>query len=134
MVVDAILINNRKILLIKRAAHLSNGSKWAIPGGFLDRDETCEQAVLRELKEETGLSGKIVKLFKIVDSPKRKNEERQNVAFVYQIKTEGRIKPDPEEVTEARWFDVENLPNEEDFASDHFEIIQSFLKKSTHNS
>ena len=129
MVVDAILINNRKILLIKRAAHLSNGSKWAIPGGFLDRDETCEQAVLRELKEETGLSGKIVKLFKIIDNPKRKNEDRQNVTFIYHIKASGKIKVDPKEVTEAKWFDINILPKQEDFAFDHFEIIQEFLSK-----
>ncbi len=81
VVVDAIIVNKDKILLIKRAAHLINGGKWAIPGGFLDRDETCEQAVLRELKEETGLTAKEIKLFKIIDDPKRKNEERQNVAF-----------------------------------------------------
>ena len=127
VVVDAIVINKNKIILIKRAAHLSNGGKWAIPGGFLDRDETCEQAVLRELKEETGLMGKIVKLLKIIDNPKRKNEDRQNVTFVYQIETSGKIKVDPKEVTEAKWFDINNLPEEQDFAFDHLEIIESFL-------
>ena len=127
VVVDAIVINGDKILLIKRAPHLSNGGKWAIPGGFLDRDETCERAVLRELKEETGLSGKIVKLFKIIDNPKRKNEDRQNVTFVYHIKASGKIKIDPKEISGAKWFDANNLPKQEDFAFDHFEIIESFL-------
>ena len=127
VVVDAIVVSNNKILLIKRALHLVNGGKWAIPGGFLDRGETCQQAVLRELKEETSLTGKIVKLFKIIDNPKRKNENRQNVAFIYQIKALGEIKVDPEEVSEAKWFETSQLPEEKDFAFDHFEIIESFL-------
>lgn len=126
VVVDAIVVKDNKILLIKRAPHLINGNKWAIPGGFLDRDETLEQAVLRELKEETGLIGKVVKLFKIIDNPKRKNEDRQNVAFVFVVNASGTIKIEPREVTEAKWFDLDNLQEEQDFAFDHFEIIKEF--------
>ena len=83
VVVDAIVVKDGKIFLIRRAPHLTNGGKWAIPGGFLDRDETLEQAIARELKEETGLKARSVKLFKITDNPARKNEDRQNVAFIY---------------------------------------------------
>ncbi len=129
VVVDAIVVSGDKILLVKRAPQLSNGNKWAIPGGFLDRDETCQQAVLRELKEETGLNGKIIKLFKIIDYPTRKNEDRQNISFIYQIEASGEIKVDPVEVAGAKWFDVNNLPEGKDFAFDHFEIIQDFLSK-----
>ncbi len=43
-----------KILLIKRADHPYLGS-WALPGGFIEEDETAHQAANRELKEETGL-------------------------------------------------------------------------------
>lgn len=128
VVVDAIIIKDKKILLVRRASHLVNGNKWAIPGGFLDRDETLEKAVLRELKEETGLNGKIVKLLKIVDDPSRKNEDRQNVAFVYIIHASGKIKIDPEEVIEAKWFDINQLPRKKDFAFDHFEMVQEFIK------
>ncbi len=128
VVVDAIIVNRGKILLIKRAAHLSNGGKWAIPGGFLDRDETCEQAVVREVKEETGLIAKSTKLFKITDDPNRKNEDRQNVAFIYEVKADGKINFDPKEVEDAKWFDINNLPREEEFAFDHFEIIAGFFK------
>lgn len=128
VVVDAIVIKNNQILLIKRSAHLSNGGKWAIPGGFVDRDEVCEQGARRELKEETGLDAKSVKLFKVIDDPNRKNEDRQNIAFVYQIEAEGEVKVQESEVEEANWFDFDKLPKEVDFAFDHFEIIQSYLK------
>ncbi|KKR77965.1 MAG: ADP-ribose diphosphatase [Candidatus Curtissbacteria bacterium GW2011_GWA1_40_9] len=130
VVVDAIVTKDKQILLIKRATHLSNGDKWATPGGFLDRDETCEQAVKREVKEETGLDVKSVKLFKIIDNPNRKNENRQNIAFVYQIEFEGEVKVQESEVAEARWFDFDKLPDEADFAFDHFEIIREFYKHS----
>jgi 8-oxo-dGTP diphosphatase len=43
------------VLFIKRHAHCSEPSKWGIPGGKLEKDETAHQAVVREIKEETGL-------------------------------------------------------------------------------
>ena len=43
------------VLFIKRHAHCSEPSKWGIPGGKLEKGETAHQAVLREIKEETGL-------------------------------------------------------------------------------
>lgn len=130
VVVDAIITKEQKILLVKRAPHLWNGNKWALPGGFLDRDENLEQSIVREVKEETGLDGKVVKLFKIIDDPSRKNEDRQNVAFVYIVDASGEIKFDPKEVSEAKWFDINQLPKEADFAFDHFEIIKEYLYTS----
>ena len=50
-----------KILVVKR--NLKPGiNKWALPGGFIESDETPEIACLRELEEETGLKGKITRL------------------------------------------------------------------------
>ena len=43
---------SRAILLGKRSMKISNGGKYNLLGGFLGRDETTEQAVLREIKEE----------------------------------------------------------------------------------
>lgn len=130
VVIDAIIIKDKKILLVRRATHLTNGNKWALPGGFLDRDENLEHAIIREVKEETGLKGIVVKLFKIIDDPSRKNEDRQNVAFVYVVEAGGKIKFDQKEVNEAKWFDLNNLPKEKDFAFDHFEIIKDFFNKT----
>ncbi len=127
VVVDAIVVDNNKILLIKRARQLLNGGKWAIPGGFVDRGETCQQAAERELKEETNLDAKSVKLFKITDDPNRKNEDRQNIAFIYIIKASGTPKGQDGEVEDIKWFDIKNMPPEKDFAFDHFEIIQEYL-------
>lgn len=130
VVVDAIVVNAARdsILLVKRAPHLSNGGKHGMIGGFLDRDENLEQGMLRELKEETGYEGKIVKLFKVVDNPNRKNEDRQNVTFVYIVEAgEQTGKPDNES-TEQPWFKYESIPSEEEFAFDHFEHVSAYLK------
>ncbi len=57
------LIQNQKkeILLIKRGIEPCRGS-WALPSGFMELDETPQQCVLREIKEETNLDCKIVHL------------------------------------------------------------------------
>lgn len=60
VVVHALVIKDGKILLVRRAPELLNGNLWGMPGGFLNRDETAEQGVLRELKEETGWEGEVV--------------------------------------------------------------------------
>lgn len=50
------------VLLVKRRNHPSIG-KYALPGGFINMDETLEQAAARELMEETGLSGLTLRQF-----------------------------------------------------------------------
>jgi ADP-ribose pyrophosphatase YjhB (NUDIX family) len=62
--VDAAVFKGEKLLLIKRA----DIGLWATPGGMVEVGETLTEAVLRELKEETGLTGKVARLLGIFDS------------------------------------------------------------------
>jgi 8-oxo-dGTP diphosphatase len=126
--VEAIVINEKnQLLLVKRAAHLLNGGKYGIPGGFVDRDETTEQAVLRELKEETGYNGEVQFLFQIVDNPDRPKEDRQNISFRYVVDVISGEMKDNSEVSEIKWFDLDSLPPEEEHAFDHFESVQLYV-------
>lgn len=53
--VGAVIVQDQKIILIQRANEPSKG-KWTIPGGLVDLAESLEVAVMREAKEETGLT------------------------------------------------------------------------------
>ncbi|MBI1862750.1 NUDIX hydrolase [Candidatus Microgenomates bacterium] len=133
VVVDAIVLNAARdsILLVKRAPHLTNGGKYGLIGGFLDRDETIEQAMIRELMEETGYEGIILKRFQIIDSPDRKNEDRQNVTFVFLVEAGQQTGVADNESTEVRWFKFTELPNESEFAFDHFDSVSAYLQTVT---
>ena len=47
VVVHAVVEREGALLLVRRAAHLLEGGKWGLPGGFVDRDETVAQGALR---------------------------------------------------------------------------------------
>jgi 8-oxo-dGTP diphosphatase len=127
--VGSIVINEKQeVLLVKRAPNLLRGGSYTIPGGFLDRDENAREGALRELKEETGYTGKIEFIFQINDSPKRPKEDRQNVDFVFIASIIGGEITLNSEVTDIRWFAKDNLPKEEDFAFDHRAIILHYFE------
>ncbi len=136
--VGALVINeSNEILLTKRAPDLLRGNKYAIPGGFLDRDETTADAATRELFEETGIEGKVEFLFKIEDRPERLNEEgnegRQNIDFIYVVKAAGGSFRENNEVSEIKWFSENSIPDEEEFAFDHRWAVAKYfeyMKKS----
>ncbi len=107
--------------------------KWALVGGFLDRDETLAEAIKREAFEEIGWKLKNIKPFKIVDNPNRPNDDgRQNVSFVFLAEPVTEKTKVSEEVSEVKWFDLDNLPSKKKIAFDFYDALQlyrSYLKK-----
>ncbi len=63
--VTGILIEDNSILLVKQK--VSDKRNWSLPGGRLERGETLEQGIVREMKEETGLDIKILKMLYVCD-------------------------------------------------------------------
>ncbi len=127
VVIDNLILNDNKILLVKRAAHLLNGGKWGIIGGFVERDENIEGATRREILEETGYEIESLQLIAIVDNPDRPNEDRQNISFVHAVRVTNKVGQPDNESTEIKWFDLNELPTKEDFAFDHYQMIHLYL-------
>lgn len=126
--VNALIIKDNQLLLEKRAESLSGGGKWGLVGGFADRDEILIDAIKREIYEETGYRTRNLQFFAIVDNPNRIGEDRQNICFVYVCELGEKEGESDLESTAREWFDLDNLPKEEEFAFDHLEIIKFYLK------
>jgi 8-oxo-dGTP diphosphatase len=64
-----VVVDNRnRVLLVKRSVEPKKGF-WCLPGGFMELGESPEKAALRELEEETGLSGRIEMLLGVSSNP-----------------------------------------------------------------
>lgn len=126
LVVHCVVVKENKILLEKRAMHLLEGGKWALPGGFVDRDENAEEAAVRELLEETGWTSEVIALLRLNSRPDRPHEDRQNVALDYVLQPLEHTGEGDDESTDIQWFDLDNLPDTAELAFDHLETIQLY--------
>ena len=104
--VPAIIINSKgEILLGKREdSHIFYPSLWGLPGGMIEYNETLEDGIKRELKEEIGVNSKIIKKAK-GDYEHLPNKEcpLHTVDIPYYCKIIGIPKP-RDETSEVRWF------------------------------
>lgn len=116
-----------KLLLINRGKDPFKG-KWALPGGFIEIDEELEDAVERELEEETGLVGVPLKQMHTFGKCGRDPRGRQITIVFMGIATKGvdRIKAG-DDAAKAQWFDIEQLPA--DMAFDHENIAEFAIKR-----
>lgn len=134
VVTDNLVVNGNSILLVKRAERLLEGGKWALPGGYMERDETIKESVAREILEETGYEITDITLFRIIDRPDRpRDADRQNVAFVHLCTAGDKIQEPDDESSEQRWFSLGALPSEEEVAFDHYSDIQLYKKYLAQN-
>lgn len=119
--VDMIITKNDQILLLKRKAEPFKGY-WGIFGGFIEWDESPEDAVRRETKEETNLDVIDMKLIGVYGDPKR--HPRQVITIVYKIEVTGEPQAG-DDAEEVKWFNKNNIPKNLGF--DHNKIIDNFL-------
>lgn len=124
LAVDAIVLNNKnEILLMKRNIAPFRG-QWVVSGGHVEYGERTEKAVLREVREETGLRCKIVKLLGVYSNPKR-DPRYHTVSTAYVLRVIGGKLRNSFESREQRFFVSSKLPDRLGF--DHRQILKDYV-------
>ena len=112
-----------ELLLIERAGDPFRGC-WALPGGFVDMDETAERAAARELKEETGLESITMQQLHTFSTVDRDPRDRVVSVAFWGMTSERTLNPGSD-ARQAQWFKVSELPS---LAFDHEKIIKMALE------
>lgn len=115
--------NEKFVLLIERGNEPFK-NKWALPGGFIEMDETLEDACKRELHEETGLKVDKMVQFKTYDAVDRDPRHR-TISTVYFTEIDSKLQvAGGDDAARADWFPVSGLP---ELAFDHRQILEDFF-------
>ena len=133
MTVDAVVVQSGHILLVKRGDMPGKG-QWALPGRFLNQEETMLDGAIRELKEETKIKVPVpvlkgsIKTSKTFDAPNRSTRGRTiTQAFLIDLgvgelpKVKG-----ADDAEKAFWVPFKDVRQELLF-EDHFHIIDNFI-------
>ncbi len=126
LTVDGIIFIDKKICLIKRKNEPFKG-KWALPGGYIEYSEKVEDAVVREIYEETGLITSINFLLGVYSDPNR-DPRGHTISIVYSLNIiKGELKSG-DDALDVKFFKIKDIPEELSF--DHEQIINDFLRRN----
>ncbi|MCX6235024.1 MAG: NUDIX hydrolase [Bacteroidetes bacterium] len=133
LTVDAIILRKESgqlsILLIQRDKPPFEGM-WALPGGFMDINETLEEAIERELWEETGLTGIHLHQFHTFSALGRDPRGRTISVAYYGFADAVTIPKAGDDARDAQWYSINYLPL---MAFDHNQIVNMALHRLVFN-
>lgn len=102
--VGGVLLQGERGLIVKRAHNPGRG-RWTIPGGYVEQNEKIEEAVVRELKEETGLLTEPISVLAVKDRPEDVPGIKHDIYIVFLLRyLGGELIPDLQEVSQAGFF------------------------------
>ena len=104
--VDGFIINDDKILLLKRNNYPAIG-EWWVPGGRIIKNELLVDSIIRKVKDETGLDTEIISQIGVAETI-FETKHTVNVCFSLKIKS-GDITINSEH-SEYKWFKIDRLP------------------------
>jgi len=116
-VAGVITNENNEVLLLDHVLRVASG--WGIPGGFIARGEQPEQALHREIFEETGLELKNLKLIRV-------RTFNRHIEVIFRAKGIGTAEVKSREIKKAVWFKPDELP--EKLNKSQKSIIEKLLK------
>ncbi len=119
--VDVIITMGESIVWIYRK---NAPEGWALPGGFVDRGESVEQAAIREAHEETGLEVTLKDLLYVYSSPHR-DPRQHNLSVVFTATAEG-MPEGRDDAVRAELFPLRRPPSPIVF--DHEEILNDYIR------
>ncbi len=123
--VDGILVEEGKILLIQRKKDPFKGF-YALPGGFVEYGERTEEAMIREMREETGLEVEIKNLIGVYSDPNR-DPRGHTITVVYELQRKGGKLRGGDDASSTIMLPLEELPL---LAFDHNKIVEDYKKFS----
>jgi bifunctional NMN adenylyltransferase/nudix hydrolase len=135
--VDSVVIKSGHVLVVRRRGARGKG-QIALPGGFLNQDETTQDGALRELKEETAIKvskedlESSIKSSRVFDHPKRSLRGRV-ITHAFLIDLSMGSLPQvrgSDDADKAWWMSLKEFATrEEEFFEDHFHIISAFTNR-----
>lgn len=115
-----------KVMLIQRRLEPFKGG-WALPGGFVQGEETVDEAALRELREETGLKDVFLEQLYTFGALDRDPRERVvTVSYYALVRLVDHQVLAATDAADAAWFSMTDLPA---LAFDHEQILQMALER-----
>ncbi|HEX9143078.1 MAG TPA: NUDIX domain-containing protein [Candidatus Binatia bacterium] len=123
--VGGAVLRERKLLLVRRASRHGRGN-WQLPGGFIEPDETVEQAVVREVQEETGV---IAEVQGVLGLRNRYDPESGNGVYIVLLLRQlgGKPHADGHEVDQAGFFTLDEIRELRPLPPVNWEIAQRVL-------
>lgn len=119
LTVDALIVHSERGVLLIQRGHEPFAGSWALPGGFVEVGERCEDACVREAREETGLEVEPVALFGVYSDPRR-DPRGHTVSVVFLCRVTGGALLGGDDAAQAQWFtNLHGLP----LAFDHAVIL-----------
>jgi 8-oxo-dGTP diphosphatase len=129
LTVDAVVFRRKmedcEVLLIRRGREPFKG-QWALPGGFIEMDETLEQSVVRELEEETGLRLSGLQQLHAFSALDRDPRGRTISVVFWGFLEDERPVSAGDDASEAAWFSLKSLP---ELGFDHAQVIDMASRK-----
>jgi 8-oxo-dGTP pyrophosphatase MutT (NUDIX family) len=112
-----------------------NKTRWGLPKGAVDADETSEAAAVREVREETGLQARILRLLDTIEYTFRGGDAvvHKRVDFYLMEYVAGELEPQLSEVDDVQWFELSSSLQHASFDSERrlLEMALSSMRTSS---